>query len=117
MEWLTSVRCRLFTLPYRDQALFFHREVFEDVGGFPDQPLMKDYALMRTLNRKGTLEMLAVSVRTSARRWARLGVWRTTALNQFIIVAYWLGVSPERLAGWYRSAGRRRRSGEDKLGE
>jgi hypothetical protein len=46
-------------------------------------------------------------VLTSGRRWEKLGVIKTTLINQLVIVAYFLGVSPERLARWYRRQGYR----------
>ncbi|MBI2818389.1 MAG: DUF547 domain-containing protein [Acidobacteria bacterium] len=36
-----------------------------------------------------------------ARRWERLGVWKTAAINQVCVAAYYLGVSPSRIQGWY----------------
>ena len=109
VEWLTALRCSWFRLPYGDQGLFFQKAFFEELGGFPKQPLMEDFALVRHAKRCAGFEMLPVSVVTSARRWEKLGAFRTTVLNQWIILAYWLGVPPERLAKWYRNAGRSRR--------
>ncbi|NEP49867.1 MAG: glycosyltransferase, partial [Moorea sp. SIO3C2] len=31
-----------------------------------------------------------------------LGVVKTTLINQLVILAYHLGVSPHRIVGWYR---------------
>ena len=109
VEWLTALRCRWFRLPYGDQGIFFQKAFFEELGGFPQQPLMEDFSLVRDAKRRAGFEMLPVSVVTSARRWEKLDAFRTTVLNQWIILAYWLGVPPERLAKWYRNAGRSRR--------
>jgi hypothetical protein len=38
---------------------------------------------------------------TSARRWKRLGLLKTTLINQAIILGYRLGVKPVKLAEWY----------------
>jgi hypothetical protein len=45
---------------------------------------------------------LPQSVHTSPRRWHNLGIFKTWMLNQLIIAAYCSGVSPHRLAHWYR---------------
>jgi hypothetical protein len=37
----------------------------------------------------------------ACRRWRRLGFWRTTLLNQLLLLAWWLGVHPDTLAAWY----------------
>jgi hypothetical protein len=92
-------RCR--QLPYGDQGLFMTREVFVDVGGFPDQPIMEDYELVRRLRRRGRIGMAEASVSTSGRRWQRRGIVRTTLINQLMVAGYRLGVSPERLAELY----------------
>ena len=44
---LVHLRCKYFTLPYGDQALFLRREVFRCLGGFPAVPLLEDYDLVR----------------------------------------------------------------------
>jgi hypothetical protein len=47
-------------------------------------------------------------VRTSARRWQKLGVLRTTLINQVVIAGYFLGIDPVRLYRWYHFLGKRR---------
>ena len=46
-----NLRSRLTGIATGDQAIFVRRELFERVGGFPDQPLMEDIALSRRLKR------------------------------------------------------------------
>ncbi len=93
-------------LPYGDQGLFLRAETFQQVGGFPDQPLLEDVALVRRLRSLGRIAIAPQSVLTSGRRWQRLGVVRTTVLNQVIVLGYMAGISPDRLARWYRGRGR-----------
>ncbi|MDJ0799696.1 MAG: glycosyltransferase, partial [Calothrix sp. MO_167.B12] len=85
-----------------DQAIFLKREVFQAVGGFPELPIMEDFELIRQLKRQGRIVTLPAPVITSARRWLKKGVWQTTLINQVVIVAYFLDVSPERIRRWYR---------------
>ncbi|HEX7928158.1 MAG TPA: glycosyl transferase, partial [bacterium] len=48
------------------------------LGGFPDMPLMEDYALTLRLKAEGIPLFLAPeAVETSGRRWDRHGFWRT----------------------------------------
>ena len=42
-----------------------------------------------------------VAVKTSARRWRELGILKTTLINQVVLLAYFFGSNPERLARWY----------------
>ncbi|MGP1375441.1 MAG: TIGR04283 family arsenosugar biosynthesis glycosyltransferase [Almyronema sp.] len=95
-------RSRWFQLPYGDQALFLRKTWFEKLGGFAPMPIMEDYDFARRLARCGQIVIVPAWVTTSGRRWQRLGVWQTTVVNQLIVLAYAWGVSPQRLAHWYR---------------
>ena len=107
IEWGANLRSRYLQMPYGDQGLFVRSELFHRIGGFPNWPLMEDYELCRRLRRHGRILLAPAAVSTSARRWMKLGLWRTTFINQLCIAGFRLGVSPERLARWYSSSGRR----------
>ncbi|HBE70166.1 MAG TPA: hypothetical protein DDW52_18615 [Planctomycetaceae bacterium] len=102
VEQFVTLRCRIFSLPYGDQALFMRRSQYDSLGGFPELPIMEDYALVRRLRRRGKVKLLDASVMTSARRWSRLGVFGTTIVNQVMLIGYHVGISPHRLAQLYR---------------
>ena len=88
-----------FGLPYGDQALLIHRDLYQAVGGYPDQPLMEDVALARALRgRMVGLDAVAV---TSAVKYRRQGWLRRGARNLWTLARYALGVPPERLARSY----------------
>lgn len=95
-------RSRFFQMPYGDQAIFMTKDLFQQVGGFPELPIMEDFELMRRLKRIGEITILNVAVITSARRWLQRGVIKTTLINQVVIIAYLLGVAPAQLRNWYR---------------
>ena len=101
IEWGVNLRSRCLQMPYGDQALFLKAETFATVGGFPELPIMEDFALVRRLRRHGRIAIADAAVTTSARRWNAIGPLRTTWINQMVIMGYYLGVSPGRLAGWY----------------
>jgi hypothetical protein len=62
---------------------------------------MEDFALVQQLRRRGRIARVPLAVLTSARRWQRLGVGRTTLINQIMVLGYGLGIPPRRLARWY----------------
>ena len=103
IEKMVNWRSRFFSLPYGDQAIFLTTKVFQGVGGFPDLPIMEDFELMRRLKSRGKIAIAPVSVLTSARRWQKLGIFRTTLINQLIIIGYFVGIPPHKLASWYRA--------------
>lgn len=104
LELLINFRSRVLQMPYGDQALFMTAGMFSAAGRFPLQPIMEDFELVRNLRRRGTIKILPLKATTSARRWKKLGLLRTTLRNQAIIIGYFLGVSREKLAAWYRRA-------------
>ncbi len=88
-------------MPYGDQAIFTKSEIFRSIGGFPNQPIMEDFELMRRLRKRGRLDIAPEAVFTSARQWKDRGIWATTATNQVLIIAYLLGISPKLLMRFY----------------
>lgn len=102
VEWGVNWRSRLFQLPYGDQALFLRREVFWQLGGFSDLPMMEDFEMVLKLRRRGRIAIAPDAVFTSARRWQKLGIFKATLINQIAIAAYLIGISPDRIADWYR---------------
>jgi len=98
----TNIRSIFMQLPYGDQSLFVRKQDFIELGGFPETPIMEDYIFVKRAKKKGKIITLKQSVTTSARRWQRLGVIRTTLTNQLVVLGYYLGAEPEKLAAFYR---------------
>jgi rSAM/selenodomain-associated transferase 2 len=103
ISWCMNRRSRLTEIATGDQAIFVRRQVFEQIGGFPDIPLMEDIEFSRRLKRQGPTAALADRVTTSFRRWEHNGPLRTILLMWTLRFLYWLGVSPIRLNQWYRT--------------
>jgi len=108
IEGLANARSRLFRLPYGDQGLFVMADLFHRLGGFPELPIMEDAVFVRRLGKRGRIAIAPCSALTSDRRWRRLGILRTTLVNQVVLTGFFLGVDPLRLAGWYRGLATRR---------
>lgn len=100
---LATSRTRWGGLALGDQAIFVTRRCFFEVGGYPPWPLFEDVSLWRKLKRKTRTVLLEPPVITSARRFEKLGPLRTVFVNWALLLLYHFGVSPHRLARWYRS--------------
>jgi rSAM/selenodomain-associated transferase 2 len=103
IEMLANFRSHVFHMPYGDQALFLRADLFRSMGGFPDMPIMEDFVFIQRLKKKGKISMVPVAVKTSPRRWLKLGILKTTLINQAVLLAYFLGSKPERLVRWYKT--------------
>ena len=99
---LATLRSRLLQLPYGDQALFTTSRIFRSIGGFPETPIMEDVVFVRRLRTLGRIRILPETVTTSSRRWDRLGVVRTTLINQLIFIGHGCGIADTTLARWYQ---------------
>ena len=100
---LMNYRSRLTGISTGDQAIFVRRSTFEQLGGFPNIPLMEDIEFSRRLKQVGRIAALRESVTTSFRRWETHGPLRTILLMWTLRFLYWIGVSPFRLSLWYKA--------------
>ncbi|MEC4890828.1 MAG: TIGR04283 family arsenosugar biosynthesis glycosyltransferase [Nitrospira sp.] len=103
ISWFMNRRSRMTGIATGDQAIFVRRQVFEQIGGFPDIPLMEDIEFSCRLKRLGSTAPLTETVTTSFRRWERNGPLRTILLMWTLRFLYWLGVNPHRLNHFYRA--------------
>ncbi len=97
---LADVRSRLTRLPYGDQAIFVRRAAFEQVGGYPPEPLMEDLELARRLRRIGRIVTVPAVVRVSGRRFLARPL-RSIVMMRLVPFLYRLGVPPRVLARLY----------------
>ena len=106
---LASWRSRLNRIPFGDQAIFIRKEYFNRIGGYKEIPLMEDLELMRRIKKSGDkIRIFYEQVMTSPRRWEKEGVLYCTLRNWTLQVLYLLGISPHKLAIFYKSSYRRR---------
>lgn len=101
VEAWVRLRCRIFRLPYGDQAIFVRKHIFQKLGGYKEIPLMEDVDIISRMKKLGKISMLRKKAVTSGRRWVSKGLLRTAAVNQMTLFMYHLGVSPEQLARFY----------------
>ena len=102
IEFGINWRSRWLQMPYGDQGIFLKPQLFYALGGFPDISIMEDFEFMLHLRQLGRIVIIPVPVLTSARRWQKLGVFKTTLINQVAIIAYFLRIPPKQIAQWYR---------------
>jgi rSAM/selenodomain-associated transferase 2 len=101
---LASIRSRLNRIPFGDQSLFIRREYFNQIRGYKEIPLMEDVELMRRIKRSGDkIWIFYDRVMTSPRRWKKEGVIYCTLRDWTLQVLYFLGISPDRLARFYKN--------------
>jgi rSAM/selenodomain-associated transferase 2 len=90
---------------YGDSGIFVKRDAYDSCGGFPHVPIMEDVIFVRRLESAGRTAYLPGPMVSAARRW-RGRELRTLLLWGSMQAAFALGVTPWRLARFYRAAGR-----------
>ncbi len=102
IELGVAFRSRVLQMPYGDQALFFRSADFYEQNGFRQMAIMEDYELVARMRKTGRIGLAGQPVKTSARRWIKKGILRTTLVNQICVIAYRFGFSDKTIARLYR---------------
>lgn len=103
LEAAIALRVRLSMMVYGDQALFVQRTAFHQAGGFAEQPLFEEVALVQALRASGGLRCAGDGVLVATRRWDSDGWLRRTLSNRMLATAHLLGISAATLHRWYTS--------------
>jgi len=77
ISFLDNFRCIRSRIIYGDQALFVRRALFEQLGGFPNRPILEDVAFCERLIAVTTPLLLSPSVVTDARKFLKMGICRS----------------------------------------
>ena len=85
-----------------DHGIFCRRNVFLDIGGFPEVPVMEDVEFFRRLRRSGRVMHSDMRILVSARRYETIGRARLTCAYGFIAALYACGVPLSTLARIYK---------------
>ena len=104
IEWFMNRRSYYTGIGTGDQCQFVEREVFEEIGGFADIPLMEDIELSKRLKRISRPLVVVAKVKTAARKWQKDGLLRTILMMWRIRLAYFFGAAPEQLVEKYYPA-------------
>ena len=107
------VRERLLGLVYGDQGLLIRRDLFHEMGPYPDEPIMEDVILNRRLRGAGRLVRLPAAISTSPRRYEEEGRLRAWLRNVGLMSRFLAGRKPVDLAARYPSRRLGGRDGED----
>ena len=101
IEFMIHLRAMPRFCIYGDQGIFVRCSTFDQIGGFPEIPLMEDVVFSKRLRKAGKTCLVRKTVVSSARRWQRLGTARTTLTNWYVRLLHFFGVPPDRLAKIY----------------
>src|SRR3972149_606816 len=80
---------------------FVKKDLFFEVGGFPEMPIMEEIGFVRKLKKISKGVEILSPVRTSVRRFEKSGVLKTFVSMWILRILYYLGMPPETLLRYY----------------
>lgn len=92
------MREKILGLSYGDQCIFVWKNIFKQVGGFPEEPVFEDALFLRKLRSQGDLYSCPHRAVTSARKWEDQGYVKTTFQHNVQMAKMMMGVPPRKLA-------------------
>ncbi|QUH24594.1 TIGR04283 family arsenosugar biosynthesis glycosyltransferase [Serpentinicella alkaliphila] len=98
----SNIRAKYLGIYFGDQGIFVRKDVFLELGGYPNIELMEDWELSKRLFKSGKIKILSIPIGTSARRFQNGGQLRTLLFMHKIKLLYVLGVPPSKLSKMYR---------------
>ncbi len=102
LGFCSRLRARYLSSCYGDQGLFCERELFFEVGGYPELPLMEDLVLSQRLAKQFRAAVLPARIVTSTRRFREQGPLRLLLKMQYLKLLFRAGVPAQRLEVLYR---------------
>lgn len=86
-----------------DNGIFVKKEVFQKMGGFKEIPIMEDYDFSTRMLAKHKVCLISEpKLVVDTRRHIKDGFLRTRLKWMLIKRLYLIGVSPQKLADWYK---------------
>lgn len=83
---LHNWRCHRTRIMYGDQAMFIRRQLFESIGGFPEQDILEDVLISELIVEQTNPVLLEQEVITSSRKFEQRGLFRSF-FDIFIIMS------------------------------
>lgn len=104
IAFTANIRNYFTSAPYGDQAIFIKKELFIELGGYKEIPIMHDVDLMKRIKKAEGPERIIIlkeKALTSPRRWEKNGILINSLKNNIIRILYFFGVSEKKLAELY----------------
>lgn len=100
-SWLTQFNWR--ACRGGDQSQFITRGLFEDIGGYDeDYFIYEDNILINELYSRKEYVVINKKIRTSARLYKKIGVWKLQYHFWTIYVKRWFGASADEMLAYYK---------------
>jgi rSAM/selenodomain-associated transferase 2 len=97
-----NIRARVSKVFYGDQGIFVKKNVFFQLGSFPEVPIMEDVIFSKRLKGIGKTIVLPDIISVSPRRWDDGGITKTMLRYNLINIAFKFGIPLEKISLLYK---------------
>ncbi len=101
ISWFSNRKNKSLNRIYGDMGIFVRKEIFNQIGRFPESHLMEDFEFSRRLRKIGKVRILPQQIQTSPRDWYKEGFLKKVSKDTFIRMAYCMHVDNQTLYNWY----------------
>lgn len=102
LDWAAALRAKVISSCFGDQGIFCTRALFNQLGGFPELPLMEDLEFSRRAAKLSKPAVLPAKIMASPRRFQKYGLLHTIYKIQIAKWMYYRGKPIEEIAAYYR---------------
>ena len=110
VEIVNRARYRIWKKYYGDQGIFVRRATFKKIGGYPPCSILEASKLCERLKQEGSLKLIPLCMRTSARRFIEGGVSKVFLRDIRIWFYDLIGLDTEKFAASYWNYNTKRKS-------
>lgn len=101
--YMSNLRVKLRKIAFGDQGIFIKKDLFEEIGGMPNLPIMEDLEFSLILKRKKYyFKQIDSCIITSARRFLDKGIFKTMVQMQKLQLQYLCGRDINEINKEYR---------------
>ncbi len=101
--YLSNLRAKLLNIMFGDQGIFIKKVAFENVGGFPDIPIMEDLQFSLEARKHIKIGQCDGKIITSARRFNKNGVFKTIMFMHWLKILYFTGADINKINEMYKN--------------
>ncbi len=105
LELAVLIRSNLLKRPYGDQGLLLSKELYLQVGGYKEIPLMEDIDLIIRLGQINLIKALGVGIQTSTRKYENNNIFNIALKNAILRFQWHKGKDLRKLTKQYYSKG------------
>jgi rSAM/selenodomain-associated transferase 2 len=87
---------------FGDRGVFIRRDIFFKLKGYKNIPIMEDIDFVKRMKKIGKIKYLESEVKTSARRFLEIGIFKQLMLDFLLLSLYFLKFDVFKLSKLYK---------------